>query len=166
MLKKVFSTLLIASGLAATVQGQYNIAKDGTLKIDGSTIFQLHHWSNKWYPNRQRGHEFNIRQENSGKIKLYSGTWNLHGIEKKIQLQEKIEFKDRNNLRLSYALKADAPIPTAICAIQIELPAWNNAGKKSGSAAKRSICQKPTVSAPSSRRKKSNASAFHWIPEF
>ena len=130
MLKKVFSTLLIASGLAVTVQGQYNIAKDGTLKIDGSTIFQLHHWSNKWYPNRQRGHEFNIRQENSGKIKLYSGTWNLHGIEKKIQLQEKIEFKDRNNLRLSYSLKADAPIPTAICAIQIELPAWNNAGKK------------------------------------
>ena len=45
MLKKTISTLLIACGLAASLQGQYDIAKDGTLKIDGSTVFQLHHWS-------------------------------------------------------------------------------------------------------------------------
>ncbi len=132
MLKKTISTLLIACGLAASLQGQYDIAKDGTLKIDGSTVFQLHHWSDKWYPNRQRGHEFQFRRENGGKRTLYSGIWNLRGIDRKINLLEIMETGDRNNLRLSYTLKADQPVPTALCAIQIELPAWNNAGKKIG----------------------------------
>ena len=42
MLKKTISTLLIACGLAASLQGQYDIAKDGNAQIDIKAVAVEH----------------------------------------------------------------------------------------------------------------------------
>ena len=118
--------LFVLFSLPLLPAADLTLSRNGTILVDGKSLLQVMHYSDKWYPNRQNDANFDLPAVADGH---WRGDWKLRGSGAVMRFETRVDTSRPEEWRVSVSLDSREGVPTGAAVLQFEIPAETIVGK-------------------------------------